>query len=199
MLQAPTLCHSGDACWLSLHFNHYHHCFCCYFYYCYCHCHWCFFCLCIITLLFRGGPHSSLMFCTNGVLLRMLTSGDGLEGVTHIVVDEIHERDKFADFLLIMLRDLLPSKPHLHLVLMSATLNVALFTDYFHGCPLIQVPGYTYPVQVYLARAFCNSARAAGYNVVLMCFCCIVIALVCLAWVYCSNKLLPWLSLGICA
>ena len=88
------------------------------------------------------------MFCTNGVLLRMLTSGDGLEGVTHIVVDEIHERDKFADFLLIMLRDLLPSKPHLHLVLMSATLNVALFTDYFHGCPLIQVPGYTYPVQV---------------------------------------------------
>ena len=89
------------------------------------------------------------MFCTNGVLLRMLTSGDGLEGVTHIVVDEIHERDKFADFLLIMLRDLLPSKPHLHLVLMSATLNVALFTEYFDGCPLIQVPGYTYPVQVY--------------------------------------------------
>ena len=99
-------------------------------------------------VVFRGGPHSSLMFCTNGVLLRMLTSGDGLEGVTHIVVDEIHERDKFADFLLIMLRDLLPSKPHLHLVLMSATLNVALFQNYFHGCPLIQVPGYTYPVQV---------------------------------------------------
>lgn len=96
----------------------------------------------------RGGPHSSLMFCTNGVLLRMLTSGDGLEGVTHIVVDEIHERDKFADFLLIMLRDLLPSKPHLHLLLMSATLNVELFTDYFDGCPLLQVPGYTYPVQV---------------------------------------------------
>ncbi|KAL0045428.1 hypothetical protein WJX82_006305 [Trebouxia sp. C0006] len=100
-----------------------------------------------IRLESKGGPHSSLMFCTNGVLLRMLTSGDGLEGVTHIVVDEIHERDKFADFLLIMLRDLLPSKPNLHLVLMSATLNVALFTDYFNGCPLIQVPGYTYPVQ----------------------------------------------------
>lgn len=101
-----------------------------------------------MCVVFRGGPHSSLMFCTNGVLLRMLTSGDGLEGITHIVVDEIHERDKFADFLLIMLRDLLPSKPHLHLVLMSATLNVALFQNYFHGCPLIQVPGYTYPVQV---------------------------------------------------
>ncbi|KAL3133848.1 hypothetical protein ABBQ32_008317 [Trebouxia sp. C0010 RCD-2024] len=100
-----------------------------------------------IRLESKGGPHSSLMFCTNGVLLRMLTSGDGLEGVTHIVVDEIHERDKFADFLLIMLRDLLPSKPHLHLLLMSATLNVELFTNYFDGCPLLQVPGYTYPVQ----------------------------------------------------
>jgi HrpA-like RNA helicase len=131
------------------------------------------------------------MFCTNGVLLRMLTSGDGLEGVTHIVVDEIHERDKFADFLLIMLRDLLPSKPHLHLVLMSATLNVALFTDYFHGCPLIQVPGYTYPVQVCLARACCNGARAAGCNVVLMGYCFKPHVQVCLAWACCNNKLLP--------
>ena len=112
----------------------------------------------------RGGPHSSLMFCTNGVLLRMLTSGDGLEGVTHIVVDEIHERDKFADFLLIMLRDLLPSKPHLHLLLMSATLNVELFTDYFDGCPLLQVPGYTYPVQVLQCYRFhCDSCTDSSH------------------------------------
>ena len=37
----------------------------------------------------RGGPHTSLMFCTNGVLLRMLTQGEGLDDVTHIVVDEV--------------------------------------------------------------------------------------------------------------
>lgn len=37
----------------------------------------------------RGGPHSSLMFCTNGVLLRLMTQGEGLEDVTHIVVDEV--------------------------------------------------------------------------------------------------------------
>ena len=71
-----------------------------------------------------------------------------LQDVTHIVVDEIHERDKFADFLLITVRDLLPSRPQLRLVLMSATLNVELFQSYFNGCPLIKVPGYTYPVQV---------------------------------------------------
>lgn len=57
----------------------------------------------------RAGAHSSLMFCTNGVLLRMLTGRHGLQDVTHIVVDEIHERDKFADFLLIMVRKRLPS------------------------------------------------------------------------------------------
>ncbi len=50
-----------------------------------------------------------------------------MEEVTHIVVDEIHERDRFADFLLITLRDLLPAYPKLRLVLMSATLHTALF------------------------------------------------------------------------
>ncbi|CAG9460433.1 unnamed protein product [Pedinophyceae sp. YPF-701] len=96
-----------------------------------------------------GGDHSSLMFCTNGVVLRMVTQGDGLAGVTHIVVDEIHERDRFADFLLVLLRDLLPSHPHLKLVLMSATLHVDLFCSYFGGpdaCPVVRVPGFTHPV-----------------------------------------------------
>eukprot|EP00884_Botryococcus_braunii_P000922 jgi/Botrbrau1/10830/Bobra.0025s0009.1 len=104
-----------------------------------------------IRLDSKGGPGSSLMFCTNGVLLRMLTHGDELTEVSHIIVDEIHERDKFADFLLIVLRDLLPSHPNLRLVLMSATLHTQLFSAYFGGCPIVQVPGFTYPVaDVYL-------------------------------------------------
>lgn len=87
----------------------------------------------------RGGPQSSLMFCTNGVLLRALTRGEGVAGVTHVVVDEVHERDRFADFLLIQLRELLPRHPHLRLVLMSATLHLELFSSYFHGCPVVHV------------------------------------------------------------
>ena len=79
------------------------------------------------------------MFCTNGVLLRALTHGEGVGGVTHVVVDEVHERDQFADFLLIQLRELLPSHPHLRLVLMSATLHVDLFSSFFGGCPVVQV------------------------------------------------------------
>lgn len=64
------------------------------------------------------------------------------------MVDEIHERDLFADFLLVVLRDLLPAHPHLRLILMSATLHVELFSGYFGGCPVVRVPGFTYPVQV---------------------------------------------------
>lgn len=79
------------------------------------------------------------MFCTNGVLLRMLTQGEGLQGVTHIVVDEVHERDRFAEFMLILLKQMLPRHPSIKLVLMSATLHVDLFSAYFGGCPVIQV------------------------------------------------------------
>jgi HrpA-like RNA helicase len=102
-----------------------------------------------IRLENRGGNDSSLMFCTNGILLRMLTdqSHDAMSRVTHLVIDEIHERDRFADFLLILVRDLLPAHPHLRVVLMSATLHVELFSGYFGGCPVVRVPGFTHPVQ----------------------------------------------------
>lgn len=52
--------------------------------------------------------------------------------------DEVHERDRFSDFLLIVLRDLLPKYPNLHLVLMSAAYNIELFSKYFNECPVIQ-------------------------------------------------------------
>ncbi|KAL2634461.1 hypothetical protein R1flu_005940 [Riccia fluitans] len=118
-----------------------------------------------IRLESKGGKHSSLMFCTNGVVLRKIVgaggnskeqSGDdgswddtsGLDA-THIIVDEIHERDRNADFLLIVLRDLLPTRPDLRLILMSATLDADLFSSYFSGCPIVRVPGFTYPVRTF--------------------------------------------------
>ncbi|BDA50474.1 3'-5' RNA helicase YTHDC2 [Coccomyxa sp. Obi] len=114
-----------------------------------------------IRLESKGGPASSLMFCTNGVLLRMLTQGEGLNDITHVIVDEIHERDRFADFLLILLRDLLPAHPNLRVVLMSATLHIELFSNYFGGCPVIEVPGFTHPVtDMYLEDVL----RLIGYQ-----------------------------------
>lgn len=45
-----------------------------------------------------------------------------------------------ADFLLIVLKDLLPRRPELRLVLMSATLDAELFSRYFGGAPMVQIP-----------------------------------------------------------
>lgn len=69
--------------------------------------------------------------------------------VTHIIVDEVHERDRFCDFLLIALRDLLIKFRNLHLILMSATLETDIFCKYFMNCPVVSVPGRQYPVKEY--------------------------------------------------
>lgn len=76
-----------------------------------------------IRLEATASPRTPLQFVTYGILVRMLTSGE-LTGVTHIVLDEIHERDKFADFAIVLLLDLLRDNPDVRLILMSATLQV---------------------------------------------------------------------------
>uniref|UniRef100_A0A2A4JX34 RNA helicase n=1 Tax=Heliothis virescens TaxID=7102 RepID=A0A2A4JX34_HELVI len=103
-----------------------------------------------IRLESRVSPRTVLTYCTNGVLLRTLMAGDtSLTGVTHIFVDEVHERDKFSDFLLIALRDALPRCKDLKLVLMSATMDTQIFSRYFNNCPVITIPGRLHEVQRY--------------------------------------------------
>lgn len=46
-----------------------------------------------------------------------------------------------SDFLMMYLRDMLPNRPDLKVILMSATLNAELFSQYFNGCPVIDIPG----------------------------------------------------------
>ncbi|XP_058732350.1 DExH-box ATP-dependent RNA helicase DExH3-like [Vicia villosa] len=93
------------------------------------------------------GRDTRLLFCTTGVLLRRLLVDRSLKGVTHVIVDEIHERGMNEDFLLIVLKDLLPRRPDLRLILMSATLNAELFSSYFDGAPTMHIPGFTFPVR----------------------------------------------------
>ena len=88
-----------------------------------------------------------LMFCTTGILLRRLEGEPDLNDVTHIIVDEVHERSEESDFLLMILRDTLKRRPDLRVVLMSATVNADLFSSYFNNCPVLEIPGRTFPVQ----------------------------------------------------
>lgn len=76
-----------------------------------------------IRLESRRSRATRLLFCTTGVLLRRLQCDRELAGVSHIFVDEVHERDLNTDFLLIILRRMLQTRSDVKLVLMSATLN----------------------------------------------------------------------------
>ncbi|KAG6589621.1 DExH-box ATP-dependent RNA helicase DExH3 [Cucurbita argyrosperma subsp. argyrosperma] len=107
------------------------------------------------------GRDTRLLFCTTGVLLRRLLVDRNLKGVTHVIVDEIHERGMNEDFLVIVLKDLLPRRPDLRLILMSATLNAELFCSYFGGAPTMHIPGFTYPVRAHFLE---NILEMTGYR-----------------------------------
>ncbi|KAJ0176215.1 hypothetical protein K1T71_008389 [Dendrolimus kikuchii] len=88
-----------------------------------------------------------LTFCTTGILLRRLEYDPQLKSITHIIVDEVHERSEESDFLLLILRDLVKVRKDLKVILMSATLNAELFSSYFGNIPVLEIPGRTYPVE----------------------------------------------------
>ncbi|XP_033733730.1 putative ATP-dependent RNA helicase DHX57 isoform X2 [Pecten maximus] len=90
-----------------------------------------------------------LLFCTTGIVLRTLEGDSTLEGITHVIIDEVHERSEESDFLMMYLKDMLPRRKDLKIILMSATLNAQLFSDYFGGCCIIDIPGRTFPVDQY--------------------------------------------------
>jgi ATP-dependent RNA helicase DHX57 len=104
----------------------------------------------------RVSADTKITFMTTGVLLRRLQSSADLEtalaDLSHIFVDEVHERSLDTDFLLSLIRDALKVRKNLKLILMSATLDGNLFVDYFGGkskVGLVHIEGRTFPVTDY--------------------------------------------------
>jgi ATP-dependent RNA helicase DHX29 len=93
--------------------------------------------------------HSTrLVYATTGVVVRMLERPDDFRDITHVVLDEVHERTIDSDFLLIVLRRLMEKRPDLKLILMSATLEAQRFSNYLGGVPVLNIPGRTFPVEM---------------------------------------------------
>ena len=104
-----------------------------------------------IRLEAKTSAATRLAFVTNGIALRMLeggSKGTAFDDITHIIVDEVHERSIESDFLLIVLKSLLEQRKDLKVVLMSATLDADKISAFFGGVPCLSVPGRTFPVQV---------------------------------------------------
>ena len=104
--------------------------------------------------------NTKITFVTTGVLLRRLQTSGGnsddvvasLADISHVIIDEVHERSLDTDFLLVLLRDVLRKRRSLKLVLMSATLDAGAFEDYFNSnsrVGRIEISGRTFPVEDY--------------------------------------------------
>lgn len=91
--------------------------------------------------------HTRLLFLTEGLLLRQFAADPYLKMYNVIILDEVHERHLTGDFLLGVLKRLLSYRLDIKVVLMSATINSALFSKYF-SAPIIEIPGRMFPVEI---------------------------------------------------
>uniref|UniRef100_A0A672G593 RNA helicase n=1 Tax=Salarias fasciatus TaxID=181472 RepID=A0A672G593_SALFA len=106
----------------------------------------------------------SILYCTTGIILQWLRSDRLLSSISHLVLDEIHERNLQSDVLLVIVKDLLSLRDDLKVILMSATLNAEKFSKYFGNCPMIHIPGLTFPVEEFLLEDIVEMTRYSPQN-----------------------------------
>jgi ATP-dependent helicase HrpA len=101
---------------------------------------------------------------TDGIMLAEISHDRELRRYDTIIIDEAHERSLNIDFLLGYLKQLLPRRPDLRVVLTSATIDTARFAAHFDNAPVLEIPGRTYPVEVRYRPVLDGSERDADLN-----------------------------------
>jgi len=114
-----------------------------------------------------------ITYCTTGVLLNKLTNKKHMMDYTHVILDEVHERDEDMDFLLLVVRRLLRTNSTMvKVILMSATIDVDKFSAYFSTpvenqllpAPIIDIPkGSPYEISIYYIDELENLGNVSIY------------------------------------
>ena len=92
--------------------------------------------------------NTQIKLMTDGILLAEIQSDHFLNQYSCLIIDEAHERSLNNDFILGYLKQLLPRRPDLKVIITSATIDVERFSKHFNNAPIIEVSGRTYPVEV---------------------------------------------------
>jgi hypothetical protein len=129
-----------------------------------------------IRFINKFSENTRLIYATTAIVLRRLHSEPTLDSIGCLIIDEVHERDVYTDFLLLLIKEaMLNGKmPHMKIVLMSATLKAADFADYFRkvngatALKPVHIPGRMFAVEDYYWEdacewcCFCPPQKGAG-------------------------------------
>jgi ATP-dependent helicase HrpA len=96
----------------------------------------------------QSSPKTKVKVMTDGILLNAMQRNRRLEQYDTIIIDEAHERSLNIDFLLGYLKQLLPKRPDLKVIITSATIDPESFSKHFSDAPIIEVSGRTFPIEI---------------------------------------------------
>jgi ATP-dependent helicase HrpA len=97
----------------------------------------------------QSNENTLIKVMTDGILLAEIQNDPYLNKYDTLIIDEAHERSLNIDFLLGYLKQLLPRRPDLKLIITSATIDLKRFSEHFNNAPIIEVSGRTFPVEVW--------------------------------------------------
>lgn len=93
-------------------------------------------------------PGTNIKYMTDGMLQREAINDPTMSKYSVIMLDEAHERTIATDVLFALLKKAAESNPDLKIIVTSATLDSKKFSQFFHNCPVVKIPGRTFPVEI---------------------------------------------------
>src|SRR5438552_2277283 len=118
----------------------------------------------------RIGSRTRLRVLTEGVLTRQLIDDPFLEGIGGVILDEFHERNLHTDIAIALLREVRQTvREDLMLVVMSATLEAQPVSEFLGKCPIIRVPGRTFPIEIEHGKSAINAIPQGAAEAVMRC------------------------------